>query len=113
MFAGFQEPEQVYKHGIRESTGYLPSHLKLLSMFDDLSMQDFLQKSIQKTPSQQLPDYYRLNGAIYLCDVKRFLEEKSLFLSGNIFAYVMSRKNSIDIDDDIDFELASIYLSRT
>ena len=80
---------------------------------DDLSMKDFLQKNIQKTPSQDLPDYYRLNGAIYLCEVRRFLEEKSLYLSSNIFAYVMSRKNSIDIDDEIDFELASIYLSRS
>jgi CMP-N-acetylneuraminic acid synthetase len=78
----------------------------------DFNMSNFLEKNIQKTPSQKLPDYYRLNGAIYLCDVKRFLEEKSLFLPDNIYAYIMSRKSSIDIDDDIDFELASIYLSR-
>jgi len=79
---------------------------------DNLSMQDFLPGNLQKTPSQDLPPYFRLNGAIYLCNVKRFMKERSLFLTSNIYAYIMSRVSSIDIDDEIDFELASIYLSR-
>lgn len=78
----------------------------------DNSMESFLSPEIQKTPSQQLPEYYRLNGAIYICDIPRMLEEKTLFLSSNIFAYVMNRKNSIDIDDEVDFDLAKIYLSK-
>lgn len=78
----------------------------------DKDMSGFLQKNLQKTPSQMLPVHYRLNGAIYLCNIERFLSEKNLFLSSNIFAYEMSRKNSIDIDDEVDFDLAGIYLSR-
>ena len=80
---------------------------------EDKSMDSFLQKNIQKTPSQELPVYYRLNGAMYFCDVNKFLKEQTLFLSSNIYAYEMSRKNSIDIDDEVDFDLAEIYLSRS
>ena len=79
---------------------------------EDNSMEDFLPIDIQLTPSQFLPQYYRLNGAIYLCDIQRMIEETTLFLKSNIYAYVMSRKNSIDIDDEVDFDLAEIYLSR-
>ncbi len=79
---------------------------------NDNNMEGFLPVDIQKTPSQQLPEYFRLNGSIYFCDIQRFFDEQTLFLKNNIYAYIMSRKNSIDIDDEVDFDLAGIYLSR-
>jgi CMP-N-acetylneuraminic acid synthetase len=36
------------------------------------------------------------------------LENKSFFLKENIFAYKMDRKNSIDIDEEIDFKIAQV-----
>jgi len=80
---------------------------------EDKNMEGFLDGRIQKTPSQELPEYYRLNGALYICDIPRFIQEQTLFLSTNIYAYIMSRKSSIDIDDEVDFDLAQIYLSRS
>ena len=80
---------------------------------EDRNMKGFLADNIQKTPSQELPEYYRLNGALYLCNIQRFIDEQTLYLSSNIYAQVMSRKNSIDIDDEVDFDLAQIYLSRS
>jgi len=79
----------------------------------DRSLTGFIANNIQKTPSQNLPEYYRLNGALYICDIHRMLEEKTLYLPSNCFGFVMSRKNSIDIDDQVDFDLAEIYLSRS
>lgn len=79
----------------------------------DNSLEGFLPGDLQKTPSQQLPVFYRLNGAIYICQISRMLEEKTLFLPTRSYAYVMSRKNSIDIDDQVDFDLAEIYLRRS
>lgn len=79
----------------------------------DKSLSGFIPEKIQKTPSQQLPLYYRLNGALYICSIPRLLEEKTLFLPNKCYGYVMSRKNSIDIDDEIDFDLAQIYLNRS
>ncbi len=82
------------------------------TMPPDNSLENFIPDTIQKTPSQNLPAYYRLNGAIYVCKIDRMLEEQSLFLSSNIYGFLMSRKNSIDIDDEVDFDLAEIYLKR-
>ena len=48
---------------------------------------------------QDLEKYYRLNGAIYICKTSKLLEEKSFILKKKIFAYIMDRKNSIDIDE--------------
>jgi CMP-N-acetylneuraminic acid synthetase len=79
---------------------------------ESLSLDGFIPEHIQKTPSQQLPAYYRLNGAIYLCSVERMLAERTLFLKTGAFACVMSRKDSIDIDDQVDFDLAGIYLGQ-
>ena len=79
----------------------------------DHSLTNFIPEKIQKTPSQNLPGYYRLNGALYICEIHRLLEEKTLYLPSNCYGYVMSRKNSIDIDDQVDFDLAEIYLRRS
>jgi CMP-N,N'-diacetyllegionaminic acid synthase len=79
---------------------------------ESLSLDGFIPENVQKTPSQQLPAYYRLNGALYFCSIPRMIEERTLFLKTNAFAYVMSRKDSIDIDDQVDFDLAAIYLSQ-
>jgi CMP-N-acetylneuraminic acid synthetase len=78
---------------------------------ESLSLDGFIPESIQKTPSQQLPAYYRLNGALYFCDIRRMLEEQTLFLRTGAYAYVMNRKDSIDIDDKVDFDLAGLYLA--
>jgi len=75
---------------------------------DSLSMKGFLRDEVLNKRSQDLEKYYRLNGAIYICKIKKLLEEKSFFFKGDIFAYVMDRKSSIDIDEEIDYELAKI-----
>jgi CMP-N-acetylneuraminic acid synthetase len=77
-----------------------------------LSLDQFIPERIQKTPSQDLPAYYRLNGAIYFCLIDRMLAERTLFLQSKAYAYIMNRKDSIDIDDQVDFDLAGLYLAQ-
>lgn len=79
---------------------------------EDDSMQDFLREDIAGKRSQDIEKYYRINGAIYICDTKKMLEEKRFLLRNNTFAYKMSRENSIDIDEKIDFRLAEMYLKE-
>jgi CMP-N-acetylneuraminic acid synthetase len=76
----------------------------------DGSMKGFLQDDILNKRSQDLDVYYRLNGAIYICNIDKIKEEQSFFLKDNIFAYKMNRKSSIDIDEEIDFKLAKVLL---
>ena len=75
-----------------------------------LSMEDFLREEVKNKRSQDLDKYYRINGAIYICKMDALLKQNTLFLSKNIFAYVMDRKSSVDIDDEIDFKLAEVLL---
>ncbi|CED70242.1 N-acylneuraminate cytidylyltransferase [Aliivibrio wodanis] len=77
---------------------------------DDLSMDLFIRDEIKNTRSQDLPSFYRLNGAIYLAHVERFYKEGSLFLSSNIYAYKMDNESSVDIDHELDFLLAETIL---
>lgn len=67
-------------------------------------------KNLDSRRSQEQKKYYRLNGAIYICKTVKLLKSKSFFLKENIFAYIMDRENSIDIDEELDFKLASFLL---
>ncbi|MBN2964204.1 acylneuraminate cytidylyltransferase family protein [Sulfurospirillum sp. T05] len=73
---------------------------------NDGSMKGFLRDEVLSKRSQDLEKFFRLNGAIYICKTDKLLEEKSFFLKENIFAYKMDRKSSVDIDEEIDFEMA-------
>lgn len=77
---------------------------------EDRSMSHFIQDEIKNKRSQDLGEYYRLNGAIYICRTERLLNEKTFFIKDNIFAYEMDRASSIDIDEEEDFHLAQIRL---
>jgi len=77
----------------------------------DDSMHLFLEKQKKNIRSQDLPAYFRLNGAIYITNTRRLLDERTLFIESNIYAYKMSRTASIDIDEKIDLLLAKTILN--
>ncbi len=59
--------------------------------------------------SQDLPDTYIPNGAIYIASVNTIKCMQS-FYSSNTLTYVMSRADSIDIDEMIDLKLAELLI---
>jgi CMP-N-acetylneuraminic acid synthetase len=75
---------------------------------DDLS--NFLDSSVLNKRSQDLKQYYRLNGAIYLCNTNRLKDEKTFFLKSNCIAYNMKQEKSVDIDSKSDFIYASVQM---
>lgn len=77
---------------------------------DSLSMKNFLKDEVLNKRSQDLAKYYRLNGSIYICETKKLLSEKSLFLKENIYAYKMNRQSSIDVDEEIDLKIAETFM---
>jgi CMP-N,N'-diacetyllegionaminic acid synthase len=74
------------------------------------NMNNFLDEKYINRRTQDLPKYYRINGAIYICRVKKLLEENRLLLKNNIFAYEMSQEKSIDIDTNLDFLITKTLL---
>ena len=74
---------------------------------EDCSMEEFFSPNFWGN-SIDFPKRYRINGAIYLCRTKRFLEERTFFLKDNIWAYVMKAEHSVDIDTDLDLQFAEV-----
>lgn len=74
-------------------------------------MSRFLKEEIKNKRSQDLETYYRLNGAIYICRTERLLDEKSFFIKNDIYAYIMDRDSSVDIDEAIDVKLAEVLIT--
>ncbi len=80
---------------------------------ENQSMAEFLREETLNLRSQDLPTYYRLNGAIYICKTSKFLDAGSFFLKENIYAYPMNQRNSVDIDLKMDFEVANALLGSS
>lgn len=78
---------------------------------DDLRLDNFISEEAKRACRQNLPQYYRLNGAIYMGKTNRFYENRS-FLGENSVAYVMNQEDSVDIDSLLDFMLAEMLIMK-
>lgn len=77
----------------------------------DGSMKDFIREEIKGLNRQQLPKYYRLNGAIYISALAALYKYKS-FLHEGTYSYIMPSERSVDIDYEIDLKLAELLLRK-
>lgn len=75
---------------------------------EDGNMKDFLKTESEGSLRQELPTFYRLNGAIYL--MKRDLLMSGEDIIANSYAYVMPAERSIDIDTLLDFKIAELIM---
>ena len=85
------------------------SPLWCMTLGEDLSLSEF-NKRDEDRPRQQLPIYYRLNGAIYIRKIFYFYDVIKI-KDDSDFAYVMPKKRSVDIDTVFDFSYAD-YIMR-
>lgn len=69
----------------------------------NLSRINHLEKIRQ--PRQKTPSIFIENGALYVFNIKKYLISESRFC-GNVDKYIMSKYQSIDIDNLSDFKLA-------
>lgn len=73
------------------------------------SIENFITVDALKR-SQDLKQYYRLNGAIYIFDVKKLLQYKDILYTNESYAYIMDQSFSVDIDQKIDFDYAEFLI---
>ncbi len=71
-------------------------------------MDQFVRSEVKGVPRQQLPQYYRYNGAIYLLKADE-LNNMHMFEKG-CYAYIMDQRRSIDIDTELDFLIAETIM---
>ena len=79
---------------------------------DDGNLNDFIKSEIKGKRGQDLPHYYRFNGAIYTYLISKFIDNKGVFYSKKTYAYIMEQCNSVDIDTQLDFVIANALLSE-
>ena len=77
----------------------------------DYSLKGFVKKEYRQKNNQVLPDTYRLNGSIYVGRWDIFYNKMDWF-EQNIVAYIMPRERSIDIDTELDFNLAEMLMKK-
>lgn len=63
------------------------------------------------TNSENLPNVYKPNGAIFIFSVKEFLKEGN-FPFKSFYPFIMNANSSIDIDDELDFLKAKKLLAK-
>ncbi len=81
------------------------------TLAEDLSMKNFEKDEYKNLGRQQLPTYYRINGALYLRKIQ-YGENSICLLEKKEYALIMERAKSIDIDTELDFKMAEIILQN-
>lgn len=76
----------------------------------DLCMDNFRNEKYRDLPRQELPVFYRINGAVYL--IKRKELDRSPMFTQHCYAYIMPHDRSIDIDSEVDFKIAEAFLNE-
>ena len=76
---------------------------------EDLRLDTFIDDKVKRACRQDLPTYYRLNGAIYMAKVGKYIKKKN-FLGDNSIAYIMEQDDSVDIDSLLDFTVAELLM---
>lgn len=60
---------------------------------------------------QDMPDYYRVNGSVYVNKIDN-LSGKTSF-NDNPIPYIIEQSHAIDIDEPLDLEMASVIIKKT
>jgi CMP-N-acetylneuraminic acid synthetase len=79
---------------------------------ESMSMDNFLDDKYNNSRSQDLPTYYRINGAFYMSQTGSVLKNETFFTKKDIYAYLMSQEHSVDIDTFFDFITAESILKH-
>ena len=72
----------------------------------------FLKNSNPWTPRQELSRAYQLSGVAYVFKPDRIKKNSNSLLFGKQGGVIIDKKYSIDIDDNIDLELAKILIQQ-
>lgn len=76
---------------------------------EDNEVRPFTTEQDMEERRQNMPSVYQQNGAIYIVNADIFRNEKRFYCKPSV-PYVMSRVDSIDIDEEFDFQLAELIL---
>ena len=79
---------------------------------ESMDMSNFLDDKYNNSRSQDLPIYYRINGAFYISKTDSLIKNETFFVKEKIYALLMSQEDSVDIDTKLDFITAQAILKE-
>jgi CMP-N,N'-diacetyllegionaminic acid synthase len=79
---------------------------------ESLSMKEFLSKEIRQKNRQELPQYYRVTGAVRIARWNDFRANNYDWYFDDSKALVIDRNRSIDIDSEEDFSYAEFLMHK-
>ena len=79
---------------------------------ETLSMKDFLSKEIRQKNRQELPQYYRVTGAVRIARWVDLRKSNYDWYFDDSKAVIIDRARSIDIDSEEDFSYAEFLLHK-
>jgi CMP-N-acetylneuraminic acid synthetase len=82
------------------------------SLPKDGNMGSFIRDEVKNVRSQDLPVYYRLNGALYIFTVKSLIENCGIVYDNGVHAFEMQANSSVDIDTMDDFLYAEFLIEN-
>lgn len=85
------------------------SPLWCMTLDKDCSLENFRKNQKQTGPRQELDKFYRLNGAVYIRRIKYHGEDAEV-IHTNEYALIMDAVRSVDIDTEIDFQMAEVLM---
>jgi len=77
----------------------------------DNSMSAFANSPFRNTRRQDIPKFYRENGAIYIVDSADIMNQNGDIYKSSCYAYVMDKRKSLDIDEQADFDMAEYFMN--
>ena len=105
--------EEYYKNDCKDlvSVSEVEDHPILIRTIENSRLKPLLNVS-STCRRQDMPQYFRVNGCIYINNIKQ-LDENTSF-NDNTVPFVMGKDHSVDIDEISDLAIAEYYLkSRT
>lgn len=109
ILGAYKELESLPSDAITSVCEVDHSPLWCMTLDSTLSLNKF-RNNVDSIPRQQMPQYFRLNGAIYIR--KLAYTEKEIYLMDKTeVAYIMPKYFSVDIDDIVDFKYAEALMT--
>lgn len=92
------------------SVSSVDDHPLLIRTINDSNELSTMLKACSTCRRQDMPEYYRVNGCIYINRVDEI--DQSLSFNDNSIGFIMEKSHSVDIDEEKDLIMAEYYLKQ-
>ena len=86
-------------------------HPHKMKVIRDGKLQPLIAGSDSSSPRQELPEIYKLNGAVFLTSVEVIMNQKSHF-GENCYPYIMPEERSVDVNTKLDLQFVELLMSN-